>query len=99
MLLCDQQIFSKGASNLSCDSGNCIHRVALPRKLLAEMAGTGIRAIIRQRGQLNTRLSTFAELHWRGWAAHLSLHPARLRGAVLDFGFVQFVGETHRECI
>src|SRR5213080_812198 len=29
MLLCDQQIFSKGASHLSCDSGNCIHRVAL----------------------------------------------------------------------
>src|SRR5437660_3577683 len=40
MLLCDQQIFSKDASNLSCDSGNCIHRVALPRKLLAEMEET-----------------------------------------------------------
>src|SRR5438552_16138736 len=96
MLLCDQQIFSKGASNLSCDSGNCIHRVALPRKLLAEMEETAIRAIIRQRGQLDTRLSTFAELHWRVWAAHLSLHPARMRGVDLDFGFAQFVRSEER---
>src|SRR5438067_13620878 len=93
MLLCDQQIFSKDASNLSCDSGNCIHRVALLRKLLAEMEETAIRAIIRQRGELDARLSTFAELHLRVLSAHLSVHPASMGVGDLYVCFVLFVRE------
>ena len=63
-----------------------------PGKWLAKMEEPAARAIVRKCGELRACLSALANFHCRVWAAHLSLHPAGMRGVHFNFAVAQFVG-------
>src|SRR6478752_500356 len=80
------------AQSASSDSGDEQRAYCLPGKWLAKMAEPSARAIVGKCGQLCASLSALANFHRRVWAAHLSLHPAGMRGVHFDFAVAQFVG-------
>jgi len=56
------------------------------------MEETAVRSVVAQRRELCARLAAFANFHRRVRAAHLSLHPAGMRGVHFNFAVAQFVG-------
>src|SRR6266404_6627149 len=77
----------------------CFLSFVLPGKWLAKMEEAAARAVIGERGELRARLSALARFHRRVWAAHLGLHPARMRRVNFDLGVAQLLREMHREGI
>src|SRR4029079_16472943 len=82
-------------SATECGGVGVFFSLFLPGKWLAKMEESAARAIVGKCGELRASLSALANFHRRIWAAHLSLHPAGVRGVDFDFAVAQLVGEVN----